>query len=225
MKTILLLGLLLASSFALSHAQFLPNGDYTFTADLGPIQLDGRYPIRLGELPSGFADLTTTPAGIVQGTVELLGSSPIPVTGAIAVRQKAVRLRLSGKSAAGPFSANCVLRGSLFTGTIKLHGRKLPAALDVLGAGAISATYELTLASDPKGKITGTGTVTAGRQTAPLAVRGSSSARRVTLTARGSRTVWQGRGAPPQFESFEVDWGARGFGAAARGRALVVNAR
>jgi hypothetical protein len=221
MKIILLLGLALGF-FTPASAQNLPNGDYTFSAALGPICLDGRYPIVLGDLPEGTADLATGPNGSVRGTVDLLGSGRIPVTGAIAVRKKTVRLLLKGKSAMGAFSANCVLSGSFFTGTINLRGRKVPAAIDVLGVGPIQADYTLSLISDPKGQITGTGTLTVNRERVPVQVRGTSSTRRVQLTVKGAKTFWQGSGAPPDISGFRVNWSARAFGAATKGTGLPI---
>jgi hypothetical protein len=223
MKSIAFVILLGLSLLAPGRAQTLPAGPYGFTANLGPIHLDGRYPIMLADLPEGVADLTTTASGGVRGTVDLLGSGPIPVTGSVAVRKTTVRLLLKGRSTAGAFSANCVLSGSHFTGAIKFRGRRVRASIDVLGVGAIQAGYIVNLSVNARGRIDGTGTVTVGRDSVPVAVRGTSSARRVSLTIKGGKTVWQGGGAPPALDSFTVDWSARAFGAAVKGRALVIS--
>lgn len=234
MKTSFLLRRLLAAaciagflSASDALAQTLPGGQYQGEAELGPVYLDGRYPLFLDDptagfagvvARAGFAELTTSPTGALGGSVLLLGRGE-EVIGQITSRVKGIKLSLRGKADEGSFSMKAVLKGGVFIGTATMRGKRTAARLEVTGVGPIRAIYEVTLASAGSGAVTGTGTVTVARTAVPVTAKGRVAKGKGTLALTGGKTFLRtSTGALEGVNFTAAKWTAQGFGALLAGR-------
>lgn len=198
------------------RAADLPGGRYVGSVELGPVHLDGRYTLTIGENAPGALEVTTSPTGALAGRVLLFGAGT-PVTGRIAANAKEVRLALKGRTEAGGVAIAARLVGDAFVGTAAFGGRKEPCRIDVGIAGPLRVAYDLTLTATESGAVTGSGTVTAGAAVLPAEVRGKARKGMVALSVRAagtSLTLTQGRLAETAVRT--TAWRAAAFGAAVK---------
>jgi hypothetical protein len=231
MKTLILTLLLAATAIAPAHAQTIPSGNYTATAVLGPIYLDGRYPLLVGPgaAPLGRLDLLTSPTGALSGTYTTLGVSPVPITGQITSRPKSVKLTLKGTAVVDGrtqrFTLTATLLGAAFRGTLKLGAKSTVCAVDVTGVGAIKADYALSLLVAANGRIFGAGTATVGRTQIAVATMGSFLNGKGSIAITGEKTFLRSSSLQLDATGFTaVKWTAQGFGALTPGVKLQVAA-
>lgn len=223
----LFLALVLAAALEPAGAQLIGSGEYFATATLGPVYLDGRYPVLLtaGDAEIGRLDLITSPTGALSGTYSTLGVSPIPVTGQITLRPKGVKLTLKGTAVVGDltqrFTIAATLQGAAFRGTLKLGSKSTVCAIDISGVSAIRAEYALFLLVAPNGKIYGSGTATVGRTQIAVGATGSFAKGKGSLTVAGEKTLLKSATLALEAGGFRaMKWTAQGYGALTPGVSL-----
>ena len=96
--------------------------------------------------------------------------------------------------------------------------------MDLSATAPLTLQYDLTLAVDARGKVTGSGTATACREAIPVPASGSTRPRRTTLRITGGDTTFVGNG-PSREAGFAAAWKARAFGAAMKGENLSIQAQ
>lgn len=201
------------------------DGRYAGTADLGPVLLDGRYVLEIGDSTPGTLDVETLVAGVVAGQVRLAARTE-DVSGRVRTTRKGIRLDLRATAERNRLVLAAGLRGGEFVGTVRLGKRSAPCRIAVGEVAPLRGVYDLTLASSARGKVTGTGTVSVGRESIAVKARGTLRKGRVTLVASGGTTALSFAGGELAEDGASVTataWKAKGFGAqATKGRPLVL---
>ena len=205
----------------------LVTGSYHFQVQVGPVLLNGRYPVFVNENTAGAVavegrlNVVTSPTGKITGKVEIFAEFA-DVTGNIKVRKSGVTLKLKGKTASGKrVSVKTTLNGTAFTGTVKLGKAKGPARIDVEGVAPATLDYTLALTVAGNGKVTGTGTLKSDLADIPVTVKGETSATKASLHVTGSKTMFDGSG-PTTATGFTAKWKAQSYGALLKGEGLAV---
>ena len=191
---------------------------FVFEVLLAPICLDGSFPIRVtteaGPL-DGTLQVATDVKGRLSGELSLPGST-LAVKGEVkygsgghsvqmtASAGKKDRLTLRGDYVAGDFE-----------GTAKAKGAAAPGAtsfsIDLAGARPTLAALSAVVSTAKKGKLGGTGTVTACGGPVPLKVSGrDGKSYSVTFKGKGFRFKGRGDHVPG---SVALSWSAKGYGA------------
>lgn len=221
-----LAAILLAGSLCLSasdtRAADLPGGAYSGTVDFGPVLLDGRYPLTVGQSSPGMVDVTTSVTGALSARVTFAAQTEEAV-GKVSVRDKQIRLTLRGKVDEGRVGIVATLEGSAFVGTVTLRGKTSPCRMEVSSVGPLRARYELSLACAANGTVTGAGTLTVGRESIAVTLRGKARKQRLTLAIKAGTTQLKITGAEiAEGSVYAPNWKAKGFGALVKGRRRLV---
>jgi|GEM_PF-7059448 len=227
MRNLLLALLFATAALAPAHAQLIGSGEYFATATLGPVYLDGRYPVLVttGDAELGRLDVITSPTGALSGTYSTLGVSPIPITGQITSRPKGVKISLKGTAVVGVltqrFTIAATLQGTAFRGTLKLGSMSTACAIDITGVGPIRVDYALSLLVAPNGKIFGSGTASVGRTQIAVGATGSFAKGKGSLAITGEKTFLKSATLSLETGGFRaMKWTAQGYGALTPGVSL-----
>ena len=139
---------------------------YEFEVTLAPHCLDGVFPVTLDTAEgrvAGTAALTTDARGRLLGTLSL-GGSEFAVTGKVKFRATVSKVTLAAMSGKDRINFKGELTGDAFAGTTKgkgsVAGGKGTFSLDLSGADPSLASFAISVATSPRGKLSGTGTVT-----------------------------------------------------------------
>lgn len=119
-----------------------------------------------------------------------------------------------------PFRVRAKLQGNRFVGTARSRA-KVACEMDVSAAALLTLQYDLTLAVDARGRVTGTGTATACREAIPVIATGLTKSNSSTLRVTGGDTTFTGAGKSKE-GGFSARWKARAFGAATKGENLSI---
>ena len=102
MKTLPLFLALALLGFAPAPAAPLATGNYHFAVPVGPVLLNGRYPVFVNENTTGLTaaegrlNVVTSPTGKITGTVDIYAEHAA-VTGSVKIRKSGVTLKLKGQ--------------------------------------------------------------------------------------------------------------------------------
>ncbi len=229
MKTSPVLLLLSVALFAARPvtADPLVSGVYHVTVPLGPVLLNGRYPVIVNEgvdgrtAKEGRLDVTTSGTGAISGKIEIY-AQVATVTGQIKTRKSGVTLKFKGRTEGGKLvRVKSTLDGTAFTGTVKLGTAKGPARIDVDGVAPAQLDYTLTLTVAENGKLSGTGTLRSDASTQSVEVQGKTKSSSATLRVIGDKTMFEGSG-PIAGAGFTAKWKAQALGALVNGTNLPV---
>jgi len=199
---------------------------YEFEVTLAPYCLDGTFPITVdapaGKL-AGDASLATDAKGKLTGSLSIEGAEYV-ITGKVTFKKAVSKLTLVAKAGKDRIDFKGELAGGAFTGTTKGKGSvakgKGTFSLDVSGADPSVAGLVLSLTTNPKGKLGGTGTVAVTGTPVDLKVSGKDG-KKFKLKLKGKGFKFDGTGLVIA-SGVVVVWKAKGFGATASGDGLTL---
>ena len=213
-----------------AHANGLVSGQYHFAVPYSPVCLDGVYPLSVGEMTTGCTlQAKVDSAGNVQGTLDLRTLKG-PISGTLKSSNGRLVLQLATTGQDVSQTATQIqseLHAGQFTGTATTHNGTVAATLDVSSAGPLVVSFDLDIAVDTNGKVTGSGTATSCNVTVPVQVSGTTASDKSSLHVVGANNanfVWDGSG-KPNYTGFAADYTASGFGVTAAGTSLMVARR
>jgi hypothetical protein len=210
-----------------THAAGLVSGRYQFQVPYSPVCLDGVYPLVVGEMATGCKlSVQTDASGRLTGTLDLRTLKG-PAIGSVTLQNNVLSLQMqtSGQDASQtPSQIQAQLQANLFVGTATTSKGTVPCSMDVSAVAPLTVTFDLSVAINSQGEMTGTGTASSCNVQVPVNVSGSNGPDKITLRTTGIDLpdfVWEGSGTPT-YAGFTAAYTAKGFGVSKTGDGVVI---
>lgn len=200
----------------------------SFDVALAPVMLDGTFEVTIattGGDVTGTLTVDTDVRGKLSGTFRT-GVLTLAVSGSVSHGKKGTRASFTASAGKERLTFSGAVTGTSLAGKVTGKGTIAPGkntfAADVAASGPLVARIDLGILEDAKGKLSGTGRVTACGDSLDLKVSGVRGRKTLSVTLKGGKSfTFTGTGAPDAADPL-LDWTAAGFGVKASGTAAEV---
>jgi hypothetical protein len=202
----------------------LTSGHYVFRVPYSPVFLNGTYPVRINEVGGDTLTVRTDAVGNLTGSLNIQ-TYKAPATGHMSLVNNHLYFYLEAANPQHRVRIRTTLDGPRISGTATTDTGTSECDLDPIGVEPLVVTFDLNIAVNNSGIVTGTGTANGGGVQVPVTVTGGNSPTKSLLRVTGVNLptfIWQGSGSPAS-AGFTAVWTAHGFGVTRAGHNLSIS--